>query len=85
MPYGLLTRPPHPPCRRARTNHGYFRSQKLGLVRVLALGKRSMIQTAIPTQTNRRDRKIREEMTGSGLIPMGLGFLMIIYGLAAPG
>jgi hypothetical protein len=30
-------------------------------------------------------RKIREEMTGAGLIPMGLGFLMIIYGLAAPG
>ena len=26
-----------------------------------------------------------EEMTGSGLICMGLGFLMIIYGLAAPG
>jgi hypothetical protein len=30
-------------------------------------------------------RKLREEMTGSGLISMGLGFLMIIYGLAAPG
>ena len=30
-------------------------------------------------------RKLREEMTGSGLICMGLGFLMIIYGLAAPG
>jgi hypothetical protein len=30
-------------------------------------------------------KSLREEMTGSGLIPMGLGFLMIIYGLAAPG
>jgi hypothetical protein len=34
--------------------------------------------------TNPR-KSLLEEMAGSGLIPMGLGFLMIVYGLAAPG
>jgi hypothetical protein len=33
----------------------------------------------------RPGNSLREDVTGSGLMPMGLGLLMIIYGLAAPG